>query len=145
MSVTLTHEQSENKRKGGNKPHPGDILKMDPADQKKVSEKLFNSKSMHNFRDDLRTESLVRRKWSKLLSILSDSGVVLLILDNYMTLTEREILNQRRTHSTGIQVCALNMYISLYRSLTSTLKKKSLLIKKLIEQDGPTLLWIILK
>ena len=120
--------------------------KQDIYDQGKITKAPFNGiETMHMFREDLRTESLARRKWLKILTVKSSDGTKVQILDHYMRLSAVEMAEARRTRSSSLIAPAMNMYIAVWRSLSNSAKAKMLSHRHVIERDGPTLLWMLLQ
>lgn len=118
---------------------------MDLADQKQISQEKFNVDKLKLLAEDLRTELLASSKWTTLMSIKDDNGVDQNILDHYILITKDQVRSARRTRSHAMELCCLNMYIALWRSLSGKVKTKLLLSKKLIGTDGPTLLCVLLR
>jgi len=65
-----------------------DTAKQDLAGQKKITDASFNGmETPHMFREDMRTDSLARRKWLCLLFVQDAKGDKVNILDNYMRIS----------------------------------------------------------
>ena len=92
------------------------------------------------FREDHRTDLLVRWKWLCLLFLQDAKGDKVNILENYMRLSAVDMKESCRTHYPGLAAPTVNLYIALCRSLGSRAKSKMLFNKKSIGTDGPTLL-----
>jgi len=92
-SVKQLSRERENDAKQKDKQRKRDYLqidtaKQDLAGQKKITDASFNGmETPHMFREDMRTDSLARRKWLCLLFVQNAKGDKVNILDNYMRIS----------------------------------------------------------
>ena len=78
------------------------------------------------FQEDLRTESLARRKWMRLIFVTDSRGEKMNILDYYMRLTAVDLKEVSCVRSPSHAAPAINMYIALWHSLGLSAKAKML-------------------
>ena len=69
-----------------------DTVRRDIANRKTFVDAPFNAtSSLTPFIDDLRTETMARQGWEKLLNVKTTKGETLSILDHFNSITEAEL------------------------------------------------------
>ena len=105
-----------------------ELSKQDISDQKKISDTIFcgSNGHLHMLTEDLRAESVACRGWSDLLTFKLKNGSKVSLLDNFMSITKRDLLDQQARRSPAMVACARNMYIALWCTLGAAPKSKIL-------------------
>ena len=96
------------------------------------------------FREDLRSQAIVRRNWKEIFLVDTELGMEVNLLDKYMMLTLTNMQDAARKRNAEDIAPARNLYLSIWNTLGA--KPKSNMVSHLdtIGEDGPTLLWTLL-
>ena len=123
----------------------GDTYRRDQNDQRRLSESTYTGLETHGtFREDLRSQSIVRRGWKTLLSVQNSSGQDTNLLDGYMTLTLKDLHRAASTRKPEDVAPARNLYLAIWNTLGNKPKTKMVAQRAKVMDDGPTLLWMLL-
>ena len=115
------------------------------ADQRRLSETTYTGmETLGTFREDLRTQSIVRRKWKDLLLVDTDLSKQVNLLDEYSLLTLDDLQEHQRLRAPGQEAPACNLYLAIWNTLGTRPKAKMVLHLLDLNEDGPTLLWCLL-
>ena len=91
------------------------------------------------FNEDLISESLGCCCWKEKLEVEDSTRATLHILDNFSHITKEDIKKANFTRNNELQGLSMNMYISLWKSLSTISKTIMLSHKSVIGTDGPVL------
>ena len=140
--LQLTKMRSKDKKKV--KKGEEDTYRRDIHDQSRLSEVTYTGLETHGtFREDLRTQALVRREWETILQVQDSKGTNVNILDKYMRLSYEEVDRERKGRPANYAP-ARNMYLAIWNTLGAKPKQKMVSYHAKIRGDGPTLLWFLL-
>ena len=94
------------------------IYQQDVHDQKRLSDVTYTGMETHGtFREDLRSQAIVRCKWKSLLLVDDNTGMQLNLLDDYMKLTLLDMKEAARLRSADEKAPARNLYLSVWNTL----------------------------
>ena len=114
-------------------------------DQKRLSDVTYTGMDTHStFKEDLRSQVIVQRKCKNLLLVDNNTCMELNLLNNYMKLTLEDFHKTKRLHSAEEIAPTRILYLSVWNTLGSKPKTKMVGFLNDIEEDGPTLLWMLL-
>ena len=118
----------------------------DIVDRKPFVTNTFNgSTSLTSFIDDLRTETMARDGWDKLLLVDTVNSNDVNVLERFNSITEAEIRQAKTSRTTEKYNISKYMYIVIWSSISSTPKRYMKFHRDEIGDDGPAFLWYIFK
>lgn len=102
-----------------------DTYRRDIHDQTRLSDVTYTGLETHGtFREDLRTQALVRREWNKILHMQDSKGTMVNVLDKYMKLSYAEVDTARKSRPSELSAPVRNMFLAIWNTLGSKPKQK---------------------
>ena len=81
---------------------------------------------------------MARKGWDELVSVLSKNGKIVQLLEHFKSIREDEMKNTKKSRTPEEYNLAKNMYIAVWRSLSSGPKREVKAHREDIGCDGPT-------
>jgi len=88
------------------------------------------SSSLTSFIDNLRMEIVARQGWEKLVRVLTRNSVRIQLLGRFNLISEEEMRKEKTSRTPKEYNMSKNMYIAVWRSLSSALKREMKAIGK---------------
>ena len=119
-----------------------DTARRDVTDHKTFDDSPFTGiRSLTSLIDNLRTEIMARQGWEKLVSVLIRNDVTIQLLDHFNSISKEEMRKEKTSRTPEECNMSKNMYIAVWRSLSSAPKREMKAHREAIGYDGQTFLW----
>ena len=123
-----------------------DTARRDVMDRTTFVNLTFNGSSfLTSFINDLRKKSTARQGWEALVSIRTKNGKTIQILDHFNSIKENKMKDEKVNQTSEEYNLSNNIYITVWRSLSSAPKREMKVYREEIGCEGTTLLWYLFK